>query len=90
MSTLLLKVFPNIRVVCNEGINLLPKSPVELKMIEALISQNSNNFSKPFAENMPDWAVAKFFDPECERKRLVIHDYQQTELEAMRRMVIQS
>ena len=42
--------------------------------------------TKTYAENMPDWVVAKYFDPEFERQRLVVHDYQQTELEQMRRM----
>jgi hypothetical protein len=35
---------------------------------------------------MPDWVVAKYFSPESERQRLVVHDYQQTELEEMRCM----
>ena len=28
---------------------------------------------------MPDWVLAKYFDPEAERQRVLIHDYQQTE-----------
>ena len=35
---------------------------------------------------MPDWVVAKYFDPEVERQRLLIHDYQQTEILSMRNM----
>ena len=35
---------------------------------------------------MPDWVVAKYFDPEAERHRLVIHDYQLTEIREMRCM----
>ena len=35
--------------------------------------------SKTYAENMPSWALSKYFGPEAERQRLLIHDYQQTE-----------
>ena len=39
-----------------------------------------------YAENMPDWVVSKYFDPEAERHRLLVHDYQQTEIQQMRSM----
>ena len=42
--------------------------------------------TKTFAESMPDWVVAKYFDPEYERQRLLVHDCQQTEVEQIRRM----
>jgi hypothetical protein len=42
--------------------------------------------SKTYAESMPDWVVAKYFNPESERQRLLVHDYQQTEVEEMRHM----
>ena len=35
---------------------------------------------------MPDWVVAEYFSPEFERHRLVVHDYEQTELNKMRCM----
>ncbi len=35
---------------------------------------------------MPDWVLAKYFDPEAERQRLLIHDYQQTENQQMQSM----
>eukprot|EP00794_Sanderia_malayensis_P020710 gene20710-22742_t len=35
---------------------------------------------------MPDWITAKYFDPNQERQRLLVHDYQQTELRNMRSM----
>ena len=35
---------------------------------------------------MPDWIVANYFDPQAERQRLLIHDYQQTEIQPMRSM----
>ena len=45
-----------------------------------------HKISKTYADNMPNWVVAKYFSPECERQRLVVHDYQQTELQEMRCM----
>ena len=86
MSTLLLKVYPNINAVSHEGIKLLPKSPVEIDAMKVFLADNMDSVSKTYAESMPDWVVAKYFDPEFERQRLLIHGYQQTELEEMRRM----
>ena len=45
-----------------------------------------DNLSKTYAETMPDWVVAKYFEPEAERQRLLVHDYQQTENQQMRCM----
>ena len=45
-----------------------------------------SDLSKSYAQAMPDWVTAKYFDPEAERQRLLIHDYQQTELKKMRSM----
>ena len=86
MSTLLLKVFPNIKAVSQERINLLQKFPVEIPSMKFFITNNMHNVSKTYAESMPDWVVAKYFNPESERQRLLVHDYQQTEVEEMRRM----
>ena len=81
MATLLLKVFPEIKAVLNHGVNLLPKYPVEISNVERMIACSMPKLSKTYAENMPDWVVAKYFDPEAERHRLLIHDYQQTEFQ---------
>ena len=54
--------------------------------MKQFVSKSSHIISKSFAENMPDWVVAKYFDPECERQRLLVHDYQQTEIKSMRCM----
>ena len=35
---------------------------------------------------MPDWVVAKYFDPEAEKQRLLVYDYQETEIQQMRSM----
>ena len=78
MANLLLKVFPEVKAVSNNGVNLLPKYPVEVSNVERMIACSMPKLSKTYAENMPDWVVAKYFDPEAERHRLLTHDYQQT------------
>ena len=82
VSTLLIKVFPNIKAVCQDKV----ESPVDISSMETFLSNNLHKISKTYSENMPDWVVAKYFSPESERQRLVTHDYQQTELEGMRCM----
>ena len=85
MTTLLLKVFPDVKAIPN-NVDLHPKSPVTIPELKAFISSNMDYFSKTYAEIMPDWVVAKYFDPEAERQRLLVHDYQQTENQKMRCM----
>ena len=86
-STLLVKVFPNIKAVLSDPHQpLLPVNPVDEKLCKKLIDENIGNISHTYASNMPDWVVAKYFDPEAERQRLAIHDYQQTEIREMRNM----
>ena len=68
MSTLLLKVFPNIKAVPQERINLLPKVPLEIDNMKVFISNSMHKVTKTYAESMPDWMVAKYFDPEFERQ----------------------
>ena len=65
---------------------LLPPNPVDEKLIHIFINDHMSNFSQTYANNMPDWVVAKYFDPEAERQRVAIHDYQQTEIRQMRCM----
>ena len=61
---------------------------VEISNVERMMVSSMAKLSKTYAENMPDWVVAKYFDPEAERHRLLIHDYQQTEIQQMRCMKI--
>ena len=86
MSTLLIKVFPNIKAVRQGKVDLLPKFPVDISSMKTFLSNKLQKISKTYSKNMPDWVVAKYFSPESERQRLVTHDYQQTELEGMRCM----
>ena len=88
MSTLLLKVFPEIKAVqqLENDILVPPKSPVEILDVKKFLLENISSLSKTYAENMPSWASAKYFDQEAERQRLLIHDYQQTENQHIRCM----
>jgi hypothetical protein len=63
-----------------------PESPVEILDVKSFISSNMSILSKSYAETMPDWVLAAYFDPESERQRLLVHDYQQTEIQQMRSM----
>ena len=84
MTTLLLKVFAEVQAVSNHEADLLPNNSVEISNVEGLVTCSMSNLSKTYAEIMPDWVVAKYFDPEAERHRLLVHDYQETEIQQMR------
>ena len=88
MSTLLVKVFPNVRAVSMEGLQspLLPTLPVQTEYLFKLVNSNMAGLSQSYATSMPDWVISKYFDPEAERHRLLLHDYQQTEIQTMRCM----
>lgn len=78
MATLLLNVFPEIEAVPKYGNDVLPTRPVKIQDVKNFRS-NLSSLSKTYSENMPDWVLAKYFEPEAERQRLLVHDYQQTE-----------
>ena len=42
--------------------------------------------SRSYADNMAYWVVGKYFDPEVQRHRVLLHDYQQSEIQEMRCM----
>ena len=88
MSTLLVKVFPNVKAISKEGLHtpLLPPTPVQPEQLSRQIGSNMAGLSQSYATNMPDRVLAKYFDPEAERHRLLLHDYQQTEIRKMRCM----
>ena len=87
-SALLVKVFPNVKAVSYDGshIPLLPPLPVQDVHLFQLIDNNMPDLCQSYASNMPDWVLAKYLDPEAERHRLLLHDYQQTEIQKMRSM----
>ena len=86
MTTLVLKVFPNVKAVQHLGNNVVRNSPVEIENVKSFVSSNLFILSKSCAKNMPDWVLAKYFDPEAETQRLLVHDYQQTKIQQMRSM----
>ncbi len=88
MSTLLVKEFPNVKAISKESLctPLLPPIPVQCEHLFELIDVNMAGLSQRYATNMPDWVLAKYFDPEAERHRLLLHDYQQTEIQEMKSM----
>ena len=85
MTTLLVKVFPNIKAISNHAVDtpFLPASPVNVENLMMLVGNNVAGLSQSYVSNMPDWLLAKYFDPEAERCRLLQHDYQQTEIQRM-------
>ena len=88
MSTLLVKTFPNVKAI-RKSDNLPPlrsKEPVDSTLVRQILTERMPYLSSTFAQNMPDWMVAKYFDPEEQRHRLAVHDYQQTEVNQMRKM----
>eukprot|EP00112_Aurelia_sp_Birch-Aquarium-sp1_P025550 Seg855.2 transcript_id=Seg855.2/GoldUCD/mRNA.D3Y31 product="hypothetical protein" protein_id=Seg855.2/GoldUCD/D3Y31 len=87
MTTLLVKIFPNIEAIEKDGnLPCLSEEPVEITVIKNILAEGIPILSKSYAQVMPDWMVSKYFDPEAQRNRLVVHDYQQTEVRTMRCM----
>ena len=88
MSTLLVKTFPNVKAI-RKSDNLPPllsKEPVDSSLVRQILTERMPYMSSTFAQNMPDWMVAKYFDPEKQRHRLAVYDYQHTEVNQMRKM----
>ena len=58
----------------------------QISNVERIIACSMPKLSKTYAQNMSDWVVPKYFDPEAERHRLLTHDFQQTEIQQIRCM----
>eukprot|EP00794_Sanderia_malayensis_P004178 gene4178-4734_t len=87
MSTLLVKVFKNIKAIPIEGnSSALSQHPADASLLKEMVEECMSHLSKSYAQDMPDWITAKYFDPAAERQRLLVYDYQQTELKKMRSM----
>ncbi|XP_065067660.1 uncharacterized protein LOC135693193 [Rhopilema esculentum] len=87
MATLMVKVFEKIKAVPQEGNESpLSENPADINILHQMINQNMSTLSKSYAQEMPDWVLAKYFDQTSERQRLLVHDYQQTEIRKMRSM----
>ena len=85
MSTLLVKIFPNVKAISKESfeMSLLPVCPVQQELVLKLVKAGMGDLSQTYAANMPDWVLAKYFNPQTERQCLLVHDYQQTEIPKM-------
>ena len=61
MSTLLVKVFPNVKAVSKEGLHspLLLTLPVEPEYLFKLINSNMAGLSQSYSANMPDWVICQ-------------------------------
>ena len=88
MATLLVKAFPQVKAISKDEtqVPLLSKDPIQTVAVQRIVGENMSLLSGSYAQNMPNWVVAKYFDPNFERQRLMVHDYQQTELRKMRCM----
>ena len=88
MSALLVKIFPNVQAISKESLKtpLLPVCPVQHELVAKFVNSGMVDLSQTYAANMPDWVLAKYFNPQAEQQRLLLHDYQQTEISKMRCM----
>ena len=85
MATLLIKVFeknaiPQVEDSVNDPV------PANIELLGPLLSNKMKQLSKTYVNDMPDWLETKFFDPESQRHRLLVHNYQQQEIREIRSM----
>ena len=87
MATLLVKFVEFIRAVpVMQNESPLSKYPADISYLHKLIFNNMSSLSKSYAQEMPDLVTAQYFDQVAERQRLLVHDYQQTEIRKLRSM----
>ena len=87
MATILLKQFDDGSAIPVHKDTINPGGLCEDKLLQ--VSQNiCSCFSTTCAMSMPYWIRATFFDPEMERSRIEIHNYQEhlTGTQCMRKM----
>ena len=85
MASLLVKVFdihaiPQVENPPNDPV------PANIALLKSLLSNKMKQLSKTYVSDMPDWLDSEFFDPESQRHRLLVHDYQQQEMRELRSM----
>ena len=79
-ATLLLKRYDDIPALpVGEMSNVHNPVGVDEQLLLALLKEKMPFLSTSFAEYMPDWIRKRFFNPESERNRLALHDYQEYE-----------
>ena len=86
MATLLVKSSLSVEAISHATIPVNDSKPANLESLSSILDENIDLLSKSYVSVMPDWMRAKFFDPESERHRLLIHDYQQQEMKQLRSM----
>ena len=82
MATILLKKFPNINIIprlSNQMDNLHYPGGINIQLITAKLAEQMPLLGETFVDVMHNWIKVQFFDPETERHRLFIHDYQEQE-----------
>eukprot|EP00112_Aurelia_sp_Birch-Aquarium-sp1_P009220 Seg2038.8 transcript_id=Seg2038.8/GoldUCD/mRNA.D3Y31 product="hypothetical protein" protein_id=Seg2038.8/GoldUCD/D3Y31 len=85
MATLLIKVFDvNAIPLADAPVN--DPVPANITLLKSLLSNNMKKLSKTYVSDMPDWLNTKCFDPESQRHRILVHDYQQQEMRELRSM----
>ena len=85
MATLLMKVFDTKAIPHNQD-PINDPIPANTDALKDLLSSKMKVLSKTYVNEMPDWLQTLFFDPESQRHRLLVHDYQQQEIRQLRSM----
>ncbi|XP_065071280.1 uncharacterized protein LOC135695966 [Rhopilema esculentum] len=88
MATILLKKFPSIPAISSTDASFFNQDGISIEILENHLKENLPNLLSSFATIMPYWVKSSFFNPEIERSRLEIHDYQQdqTSTKSLRKM----
>ena len=68
VTLLLLKVFLEIEAVPKYGNDVLPTPPLKIQDVKNYVTSSLSSVSKTYSENMPDWVLAKYYDPEAENR----------------------
>ena len=82
------KKFPSIPAISFTDASFLNQDGISIEILENHLKENLPNLLSSFATIMPYWVKSSFFNPEIERSRLEIHDYQQdqTSTKSLRKM----
>ena len=87
MATILLKRLPGVPAIpVTEPSAITPR--IDVSILKEFAANRMSSIADTYASVMPPWIRAAFFDPETERHRVSIHDYQeQQSVRSMRKMV---
>ena len=86
MTTFLVKKFPTMPAIKPHSYADQDSLPAKLALFEPLLQGCTASLSKTHVDIMPDWLQAKFFDPESQRSRLLVHDCKQKEIQDIQAM----